>query len=305
MLGTLSGAQTGSLGHDASGNLVADGSASFVYDERNRLAQVPGASYGYDGQGLRVVKNSTAQGTRYFVHGANREVLGEYDATTPVYETVYLGSLPIAVLKGGQTYWIDADHLDTPRSVSNGSRQAVWRWESDAFGSTPADENPGGLGSFEFNQRFPGQVFDRESGLHYNDQRDYAPRLGRYTQSDPIGLGGGVNTFLYAAADPISHIDPRGLDVEAPTRPPVAPPRVPNDHGGRKCYYTRHIELAVRSYFLMEEVTALCYYWCDLGYCASNPNDHIRYMTVTAERLRWLPRQWGNPCPPVVGEDSI
>ncbi len=282
VLGTLSGAQTGSLGHDASGNLVADGSASFVYDERNRLAQVPGASYGYDGQGLRVVKNSTAQGTRYFVHGANREVLGEYDATTPVYETVYLGSVPIAVLKGGQTYWIDADHLDTPRSVSNGSRQAVWRWESDAFGSTPADENPNGLGSFEFNQRFPGQVFDRESGLHYNDQRDYAPRLGRYVQSDPIGLAGGINTYAYASSNPVARADPTGLLDEGD---------VPPEGGGGWCRLIKTILLSPPILTQPDGYqAAICVYLCESFECPPK-----RWVETEVSYWKWGCQSPGRP----------
>jgi RHS repeat-associated protein len=56
------------------------------------------------------------------------------------------------------------------------------------------DENPSGLGAFEFPLRYPGQYFDKETNLHFNYFRDYDPAIGRYTQSDPIGLRGGLNT---------------------------------------------------------------------------------------------------------------
>lgn len=169
--------------------------------------------FGYDGQGLRVAKSPAATAARYYAHDLDRKLLGEYSAGAAVFEAVWLGSTPIAVVKGGQRYWVDADQIDAPRVVLDPADRVVWRWGGEAFGGTAADENPSGLGVFEFNLRFAGQVFDRETGLHYNDQRDYAPWLGRYTQSDPIGLAGGINTYAYVGGNPISLVDPTGLDA--------------------------------------------------------------------------------------------
>jgi RHS repeat-associated protein len=64
--------------------------------------------------------------------------------------------------------------------------------------------------SFIYNLRFPGQYYQAETGLNYNYLRDYDPLTGRYVESDPSGLRGGINTYVYVEDDPIDGIDPFG-----------------------------------------------------------------------------------------------
>jgi RHS repeat-associated protein len=110
-----------------------------------------------------------------------------------------------------QIYFIHTDHLNTPRLITNNVGQAVWSWNNDdPFGANVPNQNPSALGDFECNLRLPGQYFDRETNLHYNYFREYDSQIGRYLQSDPIGLGGGINTYVYAF-DPLTQIDPFGL----------------------------------------------------------------------------------------------
>jgi RHS repeat-associated protein len=66
---------------------------------------------------------------------------------------------------------------------------------------------------FAYNLRYPGQYYDAETGLNQNYFRDYDPLVGKYVESDPIGLRAGVNTYAYVDQNPISHIDPLGLDI--------------------------------------------------------------------------------------------
>ena len=103
--------------------------------------------------------------------------------------------------------------MGTPRAITRPSDNAVvWKWEnSDLFGANLPNENPSGLGAFQFNLRFPGQYYDVETGTHYNYMRDYDPVTGRYVQSDPIGIATGPSTYGYAIANPLGSKDPLGL----------------------------------------------------------------------------------------------
>ena len=111
-----------------------------------------------------------------------------------------------------QVYYIHSDHLNTPRLITDVNNNPVWEWKnSDPFGANLPNENPSNLGTFTYNPRFAGQYFDKETGLHYNYYRDYDPSTGRYVQSDPIGLFGGINTYGYTGANPVNRADPSGL----------------------------------------------------------------------------------------------
>jgi len=94
-----------------------------------------------------------------------------------------------------------------PAAQERAGGTQVWAWAPDAFG------NGSPSGAATVNLRMPGQFYDAESSLFYNWNRYYNPSTGRYISSDPIGLEGGINTFLYAAASPVMLIDPEGLDT--------------------------------------------------------------------------------------------
>jgi RHS repeat-associated protein len=89
----------------------------------------------------------------------------------------------------------------------------VWKWDHDPFGNGAPNQKPGKAPEFVYNLRFPGQYYDSETGLFYNMARDYDPKTGRYIQYDPIGLKGGINPYVYVENNPLTLIDPMGLDV--------------------------------------------------------------------------------------------
>jgi RHS repeat-associated protein len=117
----------------------------------------------------------------------------------------------------GVEHYYHVDHLGTSQRLTNTQGETTWRMVSEAFGKTFVDATlaPTTTGTTTNNLRFPGQYEDQETGTHYNYFRDYDPSVGRYVQSDPIGLRGGINTYAYVKGNPLKYIDPRGLDVWA------------------------------------------------------------------------------------------
>jgi RHS repeat-associated protein len=213
----ITGAHPKTYRYDDAGNVKSDGTNQFVYDGRGRLIEVTNAQgttqYRINGLGQRVVKDEGAQTVSHFVYDEAGHLLGEYTLEgQPIQETVYLGDMPVAVLQDGATFFVYADHLDTPRAIANTRGTVVWRWDSDPFGAARPNEDPdGNRQTFTYNLRFPGQYFDQESGLMYNYFRDYDPQTGRYLQADPLGLAGGLNPYHYAEGNPLTNYDPYGL----------------------------------------------------------------------------------------------
>ncbi|EPK6165026.1 RHS repeat-associated core domain-containing protein [Providencia stuartii] len=97
-----------------------------------------------------------------------------------------------------------------PEALTNGDGHLVWQGQYGVWGNLQRQARPTGEFNSEQNLRFQGQYFDKETGLHYNTFRYYAPDLGRFTQQDPIGLAGGLNLYRYAP-NPLTWNDPLGL----------------------------------------------------------------------------------------------
>ncbi|MEJ2216017.1 MAG: RHS repeat-associated core domain-containing protein, partial [Gemmatimonadota bacterium] len=63
---------------------------------------------------------------------------------------------------------------------------------------------------------FAASYRDTETGLYYMRARYYDPDLARFISEDPIGLAGGINPYVYAGNNPLTHRDPSGLTQQAP-----------------------------------------------------------------------------------------
>ncbi len=141
-------------------------------------------------------------------------MLGEYDSSGNVIGGNWCGwaHSPVAVLTGtgmsAATYYVNPDNINACRIIiTDASGNPVWTWDHYAFGDNAPNQNPSSLGVFPYTFRFPGQYADAESGFSYNMARDYSPGLGRYIQSDQIGLlGGDFSTYGYVKENPLTRV---------------------------------------------------------------------------------------------------
>jgi RHS repeat-associated protein len=219
---------------DNAGNLTAYGSKVFSYDSANRMSMsVVGSTsttYRYNGLGQRTTKLVTTGGNTVVTHydyDKDGRYLGQLQLNPDGTfahgdEYIWLDDMPIAqvhttyginnAIASQQLTYIHADHLNTPRAMTDSTKKIVWKWESEAYGRNVPNTDPDADGILnKLDLRFPGQIADAETGFYYNMNRYYDPMMGRYTQSDPIGLEGGLNTYRYVEGNPLSYVDPSGL----------------------------------------------------------------------------------------------
>ena len=164
--------------------------------------------YIYSEQGLMAEADEKGQMTKAYGFNPTTMQLGLW-STDPVWQAETPGGSLTA--PKARYDWLHTDHLGTPILATTKEGQTSWKAVSESFGATlPIDQD------IEMNLRFPGQYFDAETGTYYNFHRDYRPNAGRYLQSDPIGLEGGLNLFGYVDANPIFNTDSTGEYWQAP-----------------------------------------------------------------------------------------
>ena len=214
-------------GHDAAGNTTSIGGKAFTYNDANRMNAVKlgGAvaeRYGYNHRGERVLRAAEGGNAQITVYDEAGQWLGNYSATGQAQQqAIWLDNYPVALINAAgagvpEVAYIQPDHLGTPRVVIDPVRDvAIWEWsnKSEVFGDQAPANDPDGDGvAFDVALRFPGQQATDATGMFYNYQREYDPAVGRYSQSDPIGLAGGLTTYSYAESNPNSNLDPLGLE---------------------------------------------------------------------------------------------
>jgi RHS repeat-associated protein len=118
------------------------------------------------------------------------------------------GRMPVAITKGGSTYYLTYDQVGSLRVVADASGNVVKRIDYDSFGNIISDTDP----SFEVPFGFAGGLHDQDTGLVRFGYRDYDPDTGRWTAKDPIFFASGdIDLYGYCLNNPINLIDPWGL----------------------------------------------------------------------------------------------
>jgi RHS repeat-associated protein len=235
-----------SVNYDGLGNLSSGvGAASFSYGANTRLAQI--AEYSNDlyltynglGELARTLQTTedgcggTTEINREYYHFApDGRALGlvQEQGSRVQWDWLWLDNLPVlqfedsydgaGTLIGTTATYLHPDHLGTPRIGTDTAGAIQWRYRSDGFG-TLTNAN-----SREVRLRLPGQIALGLGAINYNYFRDYDPQIGRYLESDPIGISGGANTYAYVRSNPLNLIDSYGLTDEEVNKPfdPGPPP---------------------------------------------------------------------------------
>lgn len=243
------------FGYDNNGNLISkteqDGGSTTVwtygYDYENRLVsvtrelvgnpEIDAITFKYDPFGRRIGKNvSTYENglpTTYdYVYVYDNEDIileilerthdGNVTTTTTAYTHGPGIDEPLAMERGGQTYYFHADGLGSITSITDGAEAVVNRYAYDSFGIRKASETVRNA------YAFTGREWDSETSLYYYRARYYDPEAGRFIGKDPIGFAGGdvnvygyvdsvgkplteTNLYAYTGNSPVNRIDPLGL----------------------------------------------------------------------------------------------
>lgn len=229
--------------YDATGQPVGVGTKSYRWGPAGELLEVRAndkilARYRYDHRGLRIAKEATGKVQHYLYEG--RKLQAELSADGSITrQYVYLADQVVAVIdcdgasavamvrspgglaaadlmktlmgwfsRNDATAYLHPNHLGSVEAITDSAAKLLWRATYHPYGKLDRWNSQRG---FQFNLRLPGQYFDAETRLHYNDRRYYDPESGRYLTPDPIGLRGGINGYAYVDGNPLKYIDPSGL----------------------------------------------------------------------------------------------
>jgi RHS repeat-associated protein len=207
------------VSHDPDGNMISgpltnNSLVVHTYDARNRLLSVGGISYAYDPAGNRIGITNGAAASRFVVNpnaALSQVLMRVKNGVTNYY--IYGAGLLYEITETATTAKTLTHHYDLRGStvaLSDDSGAVTDRIEYSAYGTIThragTNDTP-----FLFNGRYGVQT--DPNGLLYMRARYYNPFICRFINADPSGFSGGLNFYAYADGNPISYLDPFGLDA--------------------------------------------------------------------------------------------
>lgn len=210
-LNRITTAGASSLGYDARGNLTSDGSVGYAYNANNLLTSTSNrVSFAYDAENRLQSYTVVGVTTKFLYDGT--DLIAEYDASGNLLRRYVHGpgaDEPLVWYEGsgtGTKRYLMADERGSIVGVTDASGNILAINTYDAYG-VPSSSNNVYAGRF----RYTGQIYLPELGIYDYKARMYAPTLGRFMQTDPIGYGDGLNWYNYVHGDPVNHRDSSGL----------------------------------------------------------------------------------------------
>jgi RHS repeat-associated protein len=193
--------------YDVNGNLLDDGERTYQWDAKNRLIEAKrGADtwqWSYNAFDQRVSETKNGVVTKRWVWAGGNQPAEERDAAGNVTRRFY----PQGEQAGATKFYYTKDHLGSIREVMGANGTVVSSSRYDAWGvrTTHGVQDAASFG-------FTGHLEHKELGLVFTLYRAYDPATGRWQSRDPIGESGGINLYGYVGNDPVSLIDPLGLN---------------------------------------------------------------------------------------------
>ena len=209
---------------DDEGQLFDRSGTAFTFDDEHRLVQAGTDQYLYDGAGNRLAAwRRGAAGTRY-VYDVAGNLLAEANGSNQILRYyVYGQGLLAMVTPSGASYSYHYDATGNTVAMTDGSQAVVNRYAYTPYGQIVGKvEAPGLSQPFQYVGQYG--VMAEPNGFYYMRARYYDPEVGRFVSEDPIGFDGGLNLYAYVGGNPISAVDPTGLELRIYNRPVTAAP---------------------------------------------------------------------------------
>lgn len=199
--------------YDATGRRQegSDGTA-FAYSPRGRLEQVLDeggvvASYGYGVDGMRV-SEATSEGTRTFMSGPDSWLPWVVEENGQIEDLLNVDGGQLLSLVGGGSKATVTGPDGSPLLESAEDGSLAWQGRWDAYGQPLQADGEAPVSGFQGMLASRGDVGVLSAGM-----RDYDPTTGTWLQMDPLGVDGDINSYRFAAGDPINMADPSGACV--------------------------------------------------------------------------------------------